>query len=119
MSPEQTGRINRPVDYRSDLYSLGVTFYQMLTGSVPFMTDDPLEIIHAHIAKAPVSPVKLDGGDPGGPSRTSCCRLLAKAPEERYQNAFGLVHDLRACLRAAQEHGQDRALRAGPEGRVR
>ena len=97
ISPEQTGRMNCPVDYRSDLYSLGITFYEMLTGSVPFMSKDPMEIIHAHIARAPIPP---HTHRPDIPTVVSdiVMKLLAKAPEERYQNSFGLQADLRVCL---------------------
>lgn len=97
ISPEQTGRMNCPVDYRSDLYSLGVTFYEMLAGSVPFMSKDPMEIIHAHIARAPIPP---HTHRPDIPTVVSdiVMKLLAKAPEERYQNSFGLQADLRVCL---------------------
>jgi len=97
ISPEQTGRMNCPVDYRSDLYSLGVTFYEMLTGMVPFMSKDPMEIIHAHIARSPIPPHTHKTAIPPVVSEI-VMRLLAKAPEERYQNSFGLQADLRACL---------------------
>lgn len=96
LSPEQTGRINRPVDYRSDLYSLGVTFYEMLTGRVPFFSTDPMEIIHAHIARSPTPPEQLNPSIPAALSRI-ILKLMAKIPEERYQNAFGLKADLKRC----------------------
>jgi diguanylate cyclase (GGDEF)-like protein len=105
LSPEQTGRINCPVDYRSDLYSLGVTFYQMLTGGVPFTTRDPLEIIHAHIAKTPVQPREINPDIPEVIS-SIVMKLLAKSPEERYQNSFGLMHDLKTCLSQLRNTGR-------------
>lgn len=99
MSPEQTGRMNRTVDHRTDLYSLGIVFYQMLTGTLPFDTDDPLELIHCHMAKkiVPASVRK-----PGIPPVLSdiVAKLTAKIADERYQTAFGLKEDLEHCLRS-------------------
>ena len=96
MSPEQTGRMNRGIDYRSDFYSLGVTFYQMLTGKMPFTADDPLEIIHCHIARQPVAPIELL---PTMPEvlNSIVLKLMAKMPEQRYHNAIGLYYDLKKC----------------------
>ncbi|MCA1663145.1 MAG: AAA family ATPase, partial [Myxococcales bacterium] len=96
ISPEQTGRMNRGVDERSDLYSLGVTFYQMLTGSVPFSGHDTLEWIHAHIAKSPRPPTEVV---PDVPLQLSqlVLKLLSKQPEDRYQSATGLLADLERC----------------------
>ena len=93
LSPEQTGRMNRQIDYRSDFYSLGVTFYQMLTGRLPFESADPLEVIHAHIARTPPSPHELRPGV-AVPLSDMVMRLLAKAAEERYQSAPRLKADL-------------------------
>ncbi len=93
ISPEQTGRMNRIVDYRSDLYSLGITFYEMLTNQLPFKSDDPLEIIHSHIAKKPVSPQKIRADIPEMLSLI-ILKLLSKNAEERYQSALGLKYDL-------------------------
>ena len=95
VSPEQTGRTNRPVDFRSDLYSLGVTFYELLTGRRPFVYDDPLELIHAHLARNPEPPRTLRPELPAGFARV-VTKLLGKAPEHRYQTASGLAADLRA-----------------------
>ena len=86
MSPEQTGRMNRDIDYRTDFYSLGVTFYEMLTGRLPFESADPLEVIHGHIARTPPSPRDLRPEIPP-PLSDIVMKLLAKAAEERYQSA--------------------------------
>ncbi|GAX46043.1 multi-sensor signal transduction multi-kinase [Tolypothrix sp. NIES-4075] len=110
MSPEQTGRMNRAVDYRTDFYSLGVTLYEMLTGILPFQAVDPMELIHSHIAKTPAAPC----------SETVCrvledvpeaisaviFKLLAKTAEERYQSAWGLKADLEECLFQLQTTGK-------------
>ncbi|MBM4251550.1 MAG: GAF domain-containing protein [Deltaproteobacteria bacterium] len=97
IAPEQTGRMNRPVDLRSDLYALGVTFYQLLTGSLPFTSTDPVELIHSHIARAAPSPADLYPNLPPLLCRI-LIKLLAKEAEHRYQSARGLAHDLNLCL---------------------
>jgi predicted ATPase/signal transduction histidine kinase len=97
MAPEQTGRMNRSIDSRSDLYSLGITFYQMLTGSLPFIASEPIEWIHSHIARSPVPPHERLPGIPK-PISALVLKLLAKTAEERYQTAAGLETDLRECL---------------------
>src|SRR5262249_15118818 len=97
MSPEQTGRMNRSLDHRSDLYSLGVTLYQMLTGVLPFAASDPLELFHGHIARSARPPHELVRGVPSIVSDI-VVKLLSKEPEERYQTAHGLKTDLAACL---------------------
>ena len=99
MAPEQTGRMNRSIDSRSDLYSLGVTFYQMLTGSLPFTASDPMEWVHCHIARKPAPPSERVETVPA-PISQIVMKLLAKAAEERYQTAAGLERDLRRCLAA-------------------
>jgi PAS domain S-box-containing protein len=96
MAPEQTGRMNRSIDSRSDLYSLGVTFYHMLTGSLPFIASDPMEWVHCHIARTPISPDQRLETVPA-PISGLVMKLLAKTPEERYQTAAGVEHDLRRC----------------------
>ncbi|MBH8575516.1 AAA family ATPase [Nostocaceae cyanobacterium CENA369] len=105
MSPEQTGRMNRSVDYRTDFYSLGVTFYQMLTGLLPFDSKDSLEIIHSHIAKTPASPHEINSEIPLAVSEI-VMKLLAKTAEDRYQNALGLKADLKLCLQQLENNGQ-------------
>jgi PAS domain S-box-containing protein len=97
MAPERTGRTNRSVDARSDLYSVGVTLYQMLTGSLPFSASDPMEWMHSQIARKPVAPSERLESIPA-PVSAIVMKLLAKAPEERYQTAGGLERDLRRCL---------------------
>ena len=97
MAPEQTGRMNRSVDSRSDLYSLGVTFYEMLTGSLPFTASDPMEWVHCHIARKPMPPVARLDIIPL-PVSAIVMKLLAKTAEERYQTASGVERDLRRCL---------------------
>ncbi len=97
MAPEQTGRMNRSIDSRSDLYSLGVVFYQMLTGVLPFTASDPMEWVHCHVARKPAPPRDRVETVPSALSKI-VIKLLAKAAEERYQSAAGLERDLRRCL---------------------
>lgn len=103
-SPEQTGRMNYSLDYRTDLYSLGVCFYEMFTGKLPFEFEDPLELIHAHIARMPAS---LDTINTSVPKIISniILKLLAKSPDDRYQSSWGIEADLKNCLKQLQDTG--------------
>ena len=104
ISPEQTGRMNRPLDYRSDFYSLGVTLYELFSGRVPFGSREVMEIIHAHIAR---QPVPLDQVAPQVPKTLSrlVMKLLAKRAETRYQSHSGLTADLLACVEQLENQG--------------
>ncbi len=97
ISPEQTGRMNRIVDYRSDYYTLGVTLYQLITGQLPFTSAHPIELVHAHLARQPTPIAELAPHTPQAVSDI-IARLMAKTPESRYQSAWGIEHDLRTCL---------------------
>lgn len=105
ISPEQTGRMNRTMDYRTDFYSLGVTFYQLLTGQLPFAADDALELVHCHIAKHPIPPHECKPAIPLSISAL-VMKLMAKNAENRYQSAYGLKIDLETCLQQWQQQGQ-------------
>ena len=104
ISPEQTGRMNRPIDYRSDFYSLGATFYELLCGTPPFPSGDAAVLVHAHLARIPVSPTE---SNPIVPSVLSeiVLKLLEKSPELRYQSLQGLKTDLEKCARQWQKSG--------------
>ncbi|BBD69807.1 multi-sensor hybrid multi-kinase [Nostoc commune NIES-4072] len=114
LSPEQTGRMNRGIDHRSDLYSLGITFYEMLTSQLPFQGKDPLEWVHCHIAKSPPSPKKLNSDIP----QILCdiiSKLLSKVAEQRYQSALGLQFDLERCLKQLETTGEIQSFILGEQ----
>jgi PAS domain S-box-containing protein len=105
MAPEQAGRMNRSIDARSDLYSMGVTLYQMLTGSLPFTASEPMEWLHCHIARKPMAPSERLESVPAAVSHI-IMKLLAKTAEERYQTASGIEHDLDRCLGQWETQGR-------------
>ncbi|WP_392534032.1 EAL domain-containing protein [Nostoc sp. C117] len=117
ISPERTGRMNRLVDYRSDFYSLGIVFYEILTRQLPFQSTDPLELVHCHIARTPISPCiiakNLGLGEIPQSVSDIVMKLLAKTAEERYQNALGLKADLEMCLKLLQETGEITPFQVG------
>ena len=115
ISPEQTGRMNRGIDYRTDFYSLGVTFYELLTGKLPFKSEDAMELVHCHIAKQPSTMKKAHPNPLLSKEREEeipqvlsdiVIKLMAKNAEDRYQSALGLKHDLESCLKQLQETGK-------------
>ncbi|WP_437853537.1 AAA family ATPase [Sorangium sp. So ce363] len=116
VSPEQTGRMNRGVDHRTDLYALGVILYQMLTGQRPFEALDPMELIHAHLALAPAPPSRVDPTIPEAISGV-VLKLLAKNAEDRYQSAEGLLADLERCREALRGTGTIEPFAAGQRDR--
>lgn len=113
LSPEQTGRMNRSLDYRSDFYSLGVTFYELLTGTLPFSSTDPMELVHCHIAKQPIG---LGERVPEMLERI-VIKLMAKNAEDRYQSAWGLKVDLQACAAQWQATGEIELFELGQQDR--
>ncbi|MBE9119610.1 AAA family ATPase [Tychonema sp. LEGE 07199] len=129
MSPEQTGRMNRAIDYRTDFYSLGITFYEMLCGEVPFSAIDPMELVHCHIAKKPLAPWENQKQKIKGiinQSQTDeipqvvsdiVMKLLAKTAEDRYQSAFGLGCDLEKCLFQLETTGEISHITLGEHDR--
>ncbi|MFN6535300.1 MAG: protein kinase domain-containing protein [Nostoc sp. EkiNYC01] len=109
ISPEQTGRMNRGIDYRSDFYSLGVTFFELLTGQLPFTSNDPMELVHSHIAKQPdkfnIQNSKFTNEEIPHVLCDIVMKLMSKNAEDRYQSAYGLKHDLQMCYKHLEETG--------------
>ncbi|GAA6617798.1 AAA family ATPase [Scytonema sp. NUACC26] len=105
ISPEQTGRMNRGINYRSDFYSLGITFFELLTGQLPFTTTDPMELVYCHIAKLPPKASDVNSSIPSILCNV-ISKLMAKNAEDRYQSALGIKHDLEMCLHQWQETGE-------------
>ncbi|MDY7016302.1 MAG: serine/threonine-protein kinase, partial [Cyanobacteriota bacterium] len=111
ISPEQTGRMNRGIDYRTDFYSLGVTFFELLTGKLPFQTSDPMELVHCHLARMPSvlgngQWVMGNGEQVPSVLLDIVMKLMAKNAEDRYQSALGLRHDLERCLQQWETTGE-------------
>ncbi|BAY92902.1 MULTISPECIES: trifunctional serine/threonine-protein kinase/ATP-binding protein/sensor histidine kinase [unclassified Tolypothrix] len=112
ISPEQTGRMNRGIDYRTDFYSLGVTFYELLTGELPFASNDAMELVHCHIAKHPPLIHEINPDIPSVISEI-VGKLMAKNAEDRYQSALGLKFDLEKCLIQLKETGEIQSFEIG------
>ena len=113
ISPEQTGRMNRSVDYRTDFYSLGVTFYEMFTRRLPFEATEPIDLVFAHMSRQPTPPHEVDSGIPR-PVSEIIMKLLSKSPDDRYQSAWGIKTDLEECLR---RYEKDRVIEPFPIAR--
>jgi len=118
LAPEQTGRMNRGIDYRADFYALGVTFFELLTEEQPFISNDPMELVHCHIAKQPnrskIVKAKFADQQSVPPVLAEMVmKLMAKNAEERYQSALGLKHDLEVCWQQFKANGKIEELVIG------
>ena len=113
ISPEQTGRMNRGIDYRTDFYSLGVTFFELLTGKLPFESNDPMELVHCHIAQKVKFPENSEQRLVPPALQAIVLKLMAKNAENRYQSAFGLKHDLERCWQQLNTQGQIEIFKLG------
>lgn len=114
LAPEQTGRMNRGIDYRADFYSLGVTLYELLTGQLPFLSEDPLELVHCHLAKNPPPLWTINPEIPPIVSQI-VMKLMAKNAEHRYQSSRGINYDLEICLQAGKNAGQIQTFTLGKQ----
>ena len=112
LSPEQTGRLNRGIDYRSDFYSLGVTFFELITAQLPFQSNEPIELVHCHIAQEPPLVHNINSNIPPVLSDI-ISKLMAKNAEERYQTTWGIKYDLIKCLEQWQETGKINKFQLG------
>ncbi len=114
IAPEQTKRMNRAIDFRTDFYSLGVTFYEMLCGRLPFESDSPTELIYSHLAKTPLT---VEQVKPETPKMISAIieKLMSKMPEDRYSSAEGILADLNKCLQALDKNGNIENFELGKE----
>jgi predicted ATPase/class 3 adenylate cyclase len=118
ISPEQTGRMNRDIDYRTDYYSLGVSFFQLLTGQLPFSANDPIEWVHCHISRQPPSPASINRQIPAGLSAI-ILKLMAKNAEDRYQSSEGLINDLVTSRQRWKEGKDDEPFHLGQADKSR
>ncbi|MDJ0712710.1 MAG: AAA family ATPase [Prochloraceae cyanobacterium] len=113
ISPEQTGRMNRGIDYRTDFYCLGVTFFELLTGTLPFTSRDPMELVHCHIARSAEFPASIAQSAVPDVLRAIVLKLMEKNAEHRYQSALGLKHDLERCWQQLQAKGEINSFQLG------